>query len=233
MQTETTTSAPLPLRSCPVMTTPQASAAFLLALQFGHGWAREIAGAEYLASIGGNAARWTKEGYDAFCASPALRRIVAARRSNLDYAYDAAVAASPDSDCGLPAAYGHTTQSETLSWDVAPDGATKITVRAGPGAKRIGDWNWQSIPKTVIAVVSVAPNGDTKWQHITTSPMKGHIAGRDGHHVNAADGQPLPGSDEYGYEVAARAVRAIGGRAEAQPQIRRLPRGRRGLAGIA
>jgi len=233
MQTESTTATPVATTRPAGMTAPQGIAAFLLALAFGHGWARELASAEYVASLRGDAAKWTKQGYDAFCASPALRRIVAARRANLDYALDAANKENPDSDAGLPASYGHTTQSETLSWEVAPDGTTKITVRAGPGAKWISEWKWENTPKTVIAVVTVSPNGETQWSHITTSPLKGKVAGRDGSHVNAADGQPLPGSDEYGYGVAARAVRAIGGRVESQPLPRRLPHGRRGLASIA
>jgi len=224
MQTEIVGSSPV---ARPVTTGHQAVSMFLLALAFGHGWATSIAYREF-AGRRGAPGEW-----EAFCASPELRKTVASRRGNLDYAYDLNQANAPDDDMGLRASSEHTTGGKTLSWSVAPDGTAKITVRAGPSSVRVAEWDWKQIPMTVIATVTVSPDGSTRWQHITTSPMKGHIAGRDGHHVNAADGQPLPGSDEYAYEVAARAVRAIGGRAEAQPQIRRLPRGRRGLAGIA
>lgn len=227
MQTETTTTSPAPTTRPVGMTAPQGIAAFLLALSFGHGWATSIAYREF-AGRRGVPGEW-----EAFCASHELRKTVASRRGNLDYAYDLNQANAPDDDMRLRSSSEHTTGGKTLSWSVAPDGTVKITVRAGPSSVRVAEWDWKQIPMTVIATVTVSPDGETRWQHITTSPLKGKIAGRDGSHVNAADGQPLPGSDEYGYEVAARAVRAIGGRVETQPLPRRLPRGRRALASIA
>ena len=209
------------------MTAPQGIAAILLALAFGHGWATSIAYREF-AGRRGVPGEW-----EAFCASPEFRKTVASHRGNLDYAYDLNQADAPDHDMGLRSSTEHTTGSRTLSWSVTPDGTVKIIVRAGPSSIQVAEWNWKQIPMTVIATVTVAPNGETQWSHITTSPLKGKIAGRDSSRVNAADGQPLPGSDEYAYEVAARAVRAIGGRVESQPMTRRLPRGRRALDSIA
>ena len=200
------------------MTPIQALRSFLLAQSFGHGWATQI-----LHGVVGD--NYPEGGFQNACTAALVdgrvTRAVIANRADLNYAIVAVEAAHEGYDGGLRANFKHTTGGKTLSWSVAPDGTVRITVRAGPSSV------------CVIAAVTVSPDGETRWQHIAASPMKGKIAGRDGRHVNAADGWPLPGSDEYAYEVAARAVRAIGGRVETQPLPRRLPHGRRGLASVA
>lgn len=194
-------------------TLPQAKTAFILATTFGHGWATSIVNRE--------CPRQTHDGRVAYARSPHAVPALSRRLADLN-ADIVAEEAQRGEDCGLLFSTEHRTQSGTLAWSVGPDGTALISVYAGPDRA------------TMIATVRVDAGGTTAWNHVNVSTWRGRVSGKlFGRHVNAADGSPLPGSDEYAYNLARTAVAALGGHVESQPAPRRLPRGRRALASIA